>query len=266
LPENNGATWLIASNFNALEFTSSKQRASHGVTCYVHDRTQGPYASLGCGGALIYRNYFAPHVYERREYWGQVEQEINMLERTALGPYVRHGYCEIRSQAEGAAILQKGLHARDFQVVSHRFCEVTTSQNASGQFYKAAPGMICHQVFAAALNYQGSVYRCEETRKIGQTLLENEYRLAVLCAWENRELMVARGMTPDKYPGMNKLQLVLLGGGVFGNPGEIIWGAIAACEQLIVDSGLDVFVSERPDMPDSVRDIMRRTGGGIIQL
>jgi hypothetical protein len=31
-----------------------------GVTGYSHDRTQGPAASIGCGAATVYRNYFAP--------------------------------------------------------------------------------------------------------------------------------------------------------------------------------------------------------------
>ncbi|KAH0792880.1 hypothetical protein GPJ56_003144 [Histomonas meleagridis] len=73
LPENDGASYLAASNFNCLEFVSPYQTAHNGVTRYVYDGTQGPYCSLGSGPAIVYRNYF---VKQPNGNVGQLETEI----------------------------------------------------------------------------------------------------------------------------------------------------------------------------------------------
>jgi protein-tyrosine phosphatase len=60
LPENEGALFQVASQFNLLEMTSPSVTPEQGVTRYQHDRTQGPACAIACGAATIYRNYFAP--------------------------------------------------------------------------------------------------------------------------------------------------------------------------------------------------------------
>ncbi len=59
-PENAGALFQVASQFNLLEMVSPTATPEHGVTCYQHDRTQGPACAIAAGAATIYRNYFAP--------------------------------------------------------------------------------------------------------------------------------------------------------------------------------------------------------------
>ena len=59
-PENAGALFQVASQFNLLEMIGPKVTPEHGVTRYEHDRTQGPACAIACGAATIYRNYFAP--------------------------------------------------------------------------------------------------------------------------------------------------------------------------------------------------------------
>jgi hypothetical protein len=59
-PENAGALFQVASQFNLLEMTGPEMTPEHGVTCYQHDRTQGPACAIAAGAATIYRNYFAP--------------------------------------------------------------------------------------------------------------------------------------------------------------------------------------------------------------
>ncbi len=61
-PVNRGALFQVASNFNALEFISSSDRASRGITKYCSDHTQGPAASISCAPATLYRNYFVRHI------------------------------------------------------------------------------------------------------------------------------------------------------------------------------------------------------------
>ena len=58
--EYSGALFQVASQFNALEMTGFEVTPEHGVTRYMHDRTQGPACAIAAGAATIYRNYFVP--------------------------------------------------------------------------------------------------------------------------------------------------------------------------------------------------------------
>ena len=58
--DNPGATFQTASQLNCLEFSSPSMVPEHGLTCYMHDNTQGPACSLACAAATVYRNYFTP--------------------------------------------------------------------------------------------------------------------------------------------------------------------------------------------------------------
>ena len=59
-PENAGALFQVASQFNLLEMVSPDVTPEHGVTRYQCDPTQGPACAIAAGAATIYRNYFAP--------------------------------------------------------------------------------------------------------------------------------------------------------------------------------------------------------------
>jgi hypothetical protein len=69
-PENNGALFQVASQFNLLEMMSPTLTPEHGVTRYQSDHTQGPACAIAAGAATIYRNYFAPV----RGFEGQTKQ------------------------------------------------------------------------------------------------------------------------------------------------------------------------------------------------
>src|ERR1700676_1823157 len=60
LPDNAGALFQVASQFNMLEMTGPGVAPEHGVTIYQHDHTQGPACAIAAGAATMYRNYFAP--------------------------------------------------------------------------------------------------------------------------------------------------------------------------------------------------------------
>jgi hypothetical protein len=60
LPENAGALFQVASQFNLLEMMRPTVTPDDGVTCYELDPTQGPACAIAAGAATIYRNYFAP--------------------------------------------------------------------------------------------------------------------------------------------------------------------------------------------------------------
>ena len=59
-PQNAGAFFQVASQFNLLEMVSPKVTPEQGVTAYQSDHTQGPACAIAAGAATIYRNYFVP--------------------------------------------------------------------------------------------------------------------------------------------------------------------------------------------------------------
>ena len=59
-PENAGALFQVASQFNLLEMVSPMVTPEQSVTRYQDDHTQGPACAIAAGAATIYRNYFAP--------------------------------------------------------------------------------------------------------------------------------------------------------------------------------------------------------------
>ena len=59
-PENAGALFQVASQFNLLEMVSPAVTPEQAVTRYQHDLTQGPACAIAADAATIYRNYFAP--------------------------------------------------------------------------------------------------------------------------------------------------------------------------------------------------------------
>ena len=231
LPEFNGATFLAASNFNCLEFTSSTGGASHGVTNYVHDHTQGPYTALASGPAAVYRNYFVKHESGKV---GQIEEEVNLLKETPLARTMSHGYCIVNKKTLPSLRKFDWTDLSKFYVGVHENCQVTTKQVGT-QFADVTGDQIVHQVYAAAFNFAGAVLSCPETMEISKSMLKAEYKATILAAWENSIKYPGR-------PGSKKCVLTLLGGGVFKNPKELICEAITSCEQTIIDSGLEVYV------------------------
>lgn len=232
LPKWNGATYLVASNFNCLEFTNSNQKAADGVTNYYEDNTQGPYAALACGPSAVYRNYFIKH----NDNVSQLNKEINLLEKTPIN--VKHGYAIINNDK----YLKKNNSNFDWddpeiwQVGIHSNCEVVMKRGQNSTFSMAPKNQIANHVYASALNFNRNVKSTYFTKEIAKKLLVAEYRAAILAAWENSSKFA-------NLAGSNKLSLTLLGGGVFQNPYEIICEAIMENIDLIMESGLDVYIT-----------------------
>lgn len=232
LPENDGATYLAASNFNCLEFVSQDQTALDGVTGYVYDRTQGPFCALAAGPAIVYRNYFVKHDGKV----GQLEKEIELLKKTPI--HVTHGYPIITNPEFTNNSSNKKFKWDDennYLVGVHRGCQLTTTRNGNNFALVNQDDRIVHHVYAAAFNFNGTVDKCNLTIKISKYMLKAEYKAAILAAWENSLLYPNR-------KGSNKLYLTLLGGGVFGNDIDLIADAIGSNINIIKDSGLDVYV------------------------
>mmetsp|Transcript_11328 Transcript_11328/g.24974 ORF Transcript_11328/g.24974 Transcript_11328/m.24974 type:complete len:425 (-) Transcript_11328:45-1319(-) len=57
LPENRGAVFQAASQFNTLEHTSQRGTPGLGIECYSRDKTQGPCCAIACAPGTVVRNY-----------------------------------------------------------------------------------------------------------------------------------------------------------------------------------------------------------------
>ncbi|KAH0790870.1 hypothetical protein GPJ56_005291 [Histomonas meleagridis] len=259
LPENDGATYLAASNFNCLEFVGAGQSAQDGVTNYVYDQTQGPYCSLGSGPAIVYRNYFVKHPTGEI---GQFTREVELLSKTPIT--VVHGYPKIYETKSLEKIDFDWTNPDNYPVGVHRNCQLTMSRNRDGfYFIDEKEDRIVHHIFAAAFNFAGTVVYNKFTQMVSKNMLAAEYRGAILGAWENSL------MFPNRK-GSNKLYLTLLGGGVFNNPHEIIYGAIKENIDLIIMSGLDVYVvcfspRDFSEVNGVLGEYVEKTGGKIIE-
>mmetsp|Transcript_4358 Transcript_4358/g.6394 ORF Transcript_4358/g.6394 Transcript_4358/m.6394 type:complete len:396 (+) Transcript_4358:57-1244(+) len=57
-PQNEGAVFQAASQFNCLEMVGPTVTPDDGITRYEYDRTQGPICAIACSPGTLYRNYF----------------------------------------------------------------------------------------------------------------------------------------------------------------------------------------------------------------
>lgn len=229
-PDFNGATFLAASNFNCLEFPSAKSRASHGIRFYAVDVTQGPTLSIASFGAILYRNYFLPYGKTQEN----VDDEINLLDSTPI--FVNHGKACLSTDEEMKLVENFDFSNENlYKIGVHKNVEVTTNRLQQFNYIDAKPDQYVHQVFAASFALGSYVARNERNLEILSEILFYEYKLTILAAWENSL----------KYPdraGSKKCVLTTLGMGVFNNPPEIVGNAISKCKDLILESGLDVYV------------------------
>lgn len=259
MPQNNGATFQAASNFNCLEFVSKHQKASAGIVDYPADHTQGPYCAISTPASILYRNYFVEVDGDK----GQLKNEINLLSKTPFE--IAHGYPNIKEVKELKNYKTfNWADQNNYQMGVHTNCHVLINQDAKGHLFLVDNKQIAHHVYCAALDFGGSVPLNDLFLDIGFQILRASYKITVLAAWENSL----------KYPGLQgskKLYLTLLGGGVFNNPRPSIVSAIVEQEQLIVDSGLQVycifFAGFDQKNPDDfpLLELMHRTNGEFIQ-
>lgn len=260
-PDNNGATYQAASNFNSLEFATATTTAAKGITNYPNDETQGPYCAIACGASILFRNYFMKVPGSR--HLGQLSKELNLLDETPI--HVEHGYAIIGTEDSKRldALKFDWSDLGHYKVGMHSNCEVTTCRKR-GQFLplETETKQVAHHVYCAAFNLLGSVAQTPFTRGVSERIIEAEYRATILCAWDNAVRYRGRA-------GSNKLFLTLVGCGVFNNPVTVVCAQIAKCVELIVESGLDVFVvcydrSSFCRVEPLLKSVVAKCGGQII--
>jgi len=239
-PENAGALFQVASQFNLLEMTGPSVTPEHGVTRYQDDPTQGPACAIAAGAATIYRNYFA----EVDGLEGQTrERQLDGLSPIgtylceALGTtqpalwHMRNGYA--MCTRDGLAIISAHLAALDPRhkddlrallcIGVHTNVQVTDLPADSIGFVS--------QAFCSALPvaYAERPNHGADWAPFATLILEAAYEATLWAAVLNA-----------RHTGSRTVFLTRLGGGAFGNDDKWIHGALRRALQLTKMAGLDI--------------------------
>jgi hypothetical protein len=238
LPENGGALFQVASQFNLLEMVSPEVTPEHGVTRYQHDRTQGPACAIAAGAATIYRNYFAPVGGSRGQ---TVERQFDGLAdlgetlSDALNQPVKslwtmqNGYA-LCTRAGLDAIAQhlRALPPEQIDILRRKLCigihhnvEVT---DATGEHRP-----LVSQAFCSALPVAYSPVPSSHWEPFASLVLQAAYEATMLAAVLNAQR------------GASKVVLLTwLGGGAFGNDDRWIQAAMRRALRMMLGFDLDV--------------------------
>jgi hypothetical protein len=255
-PENAGAAFQAASQFNCLEMTGPAVTPEKGVGCYQYDRTQGPACAIACGGGTVWRNYFADVTDGKVERSGAgvgqtSEHQANCLidlER-ALGlsdpPWtMRNGYALLTQsgmrQLEKVVPVDGDLRNEllgNLRVGVHEDVEVTVG----GCDHRVT------QVYASAMPVGYGDGTRLDWHTISRLVLDGAYEATLLAAAAN-----------SRRTGNPRVFLTLLGGGVFANDIDWIVHAVLRAQLRTRDLGLDVCVVcyGRPD--PAVEELVRK--------
>jgi hypothetical protein len=254
-PENRGALFQVASQFNMLEMVGPDVTPEDGVAGYAYDRTQGPACAMAAGAATIYRNYLVPVAGEAGQ---TVDRQIDGLadlgdaiarglgtDRAALWT-MRNGY--VLPTRTGLAAISEHLSVADGEEMDdlrgrlrlglHQDVEVTDA---------LAPRPLVSQIFCSALPVAYAHLPMALWAKFALLVLEAAYEGTLLAGVLN----AARGAS-------NRVLLTRLGGGAFGNADGWIDRAMLRAVQLISDRDLDVAVVCYGDPSPRLRNLVRR--------
>jgi hypothetical protein len=245
-----GTLFQVASQFNCLEAPGPNVVP---VSEYVHDYTQGPRASVSAFPATLLRHYFAPGPGGER--FVQTDARHLDLLDGALDAQVAHvqsGYLQssaIRDPARAAELLRDRFER--IKVGLQEGVEVVFGHDWGGPVVGART---IDQVFTSTVA-QGAYGRDDGTpalREIRVQLLRAAYLGTLLSALVS---------------GSRVVVLTLIGGGVFGNPPEDIWGAIFwAVEQVegLAGAALTVLVNGRDRVTAEAKRFVTERGGAYI--
>jgi hypothetical protein len=238
LPENAGALFQVASQFNLLEMVSPQVTPEQGVTRYQYDLTQGPACAIAAGAATIYRNYFVPvngshgQSAERqldglaglgRTLAAALRQPINTLWEMKNGYALctRAGLDSITEHLSSLAAGELDILRGKLCVGIHQDVEVTDAEG------ERRP--LVSQAFCSALPVAYAPVPPALWRPFASLVLEAAYEATLTAAILNAK----RGVS-------NVVLLTQLGGGAFGNHDDWIYAATRRSLENVREFDLDV--------------------------
>eukprot|EP00930_Biecheleria_cincta_P086750 TRINITY_DN75_c0_g1_i1.p1 TRINITY_DN75_c0_g1~~TRINITY_DN75_c0_g1_i1.p1 ORF type:complete len:372 (+),score=63.18 TRINITY_DN75_c0_g1_i1:130-1245(+) len=255
-PENNGALFQAASQFNTLEHTSENGTPEHGIECYAGDRTQGPACATACAPGTIVRNYFA---HEALGKWNQEEKDLtrgmtakyqveNLKEiNEVLGNdreqffKVKNGYTMANNdklEALQQRISQGGTEILDdirkkLRIGVQEDTEVVCSKFGAAPYEGEQQLVTQAYCSAISVSYSGQGRCPQKWMPFAQLILEATYEATLYAAVENY-------LRHPQKPGAHKVFLTAVGGGVFGNEMSWVYEAMKKSFHKFHNVGLEI--------------------------
>jgi hypothetical protein len=249
-PENEGALFQVASQFNLLEMVSPHVTPEDGVAGYLHDHTQGPACAVAAGAATIFRNYFVPFdgnigQTSLRQLDGLADLAAALSQQLGVQPQhlwtMKNGY--VLPTRESLSRIENYLEVRDELALDDLRCRLRIGVQWDVEVTQAeGKRPIVSQAFCSALPVSYSAMPREEWRRFASLVLEAAYEATLLASAANMQ----RGAS-------NVVFLTFLGGGAFGNKFKWISAAIRRALACCSGHALDVRLVSY-DLPD--RDMM----------
>lgn len=248
-PENEGAFFQAASQFNLLEMVDPEVTPERGVGIYEYDRTQGPACAMACGAGTIYRNYFAS---VKGQIGQSKEQQIDCL--ADIGQALGNQNEQLWEMKNGYAFASKiGLEQISRKLKN---LDKTTYENLKGllrvgiQWNTEVTLNINRQqvtqVYVSALPVGYSEHPVDLWESFARLVLEATYEATFWAALENY-----------RQTGNRKVYLTLVGGGVFGNDLEWILSAIAQSIAKFSHQALEVYLVSYGQSSAEVQGFLR---------
>lgn len=239
-PENAGALFQVASQFNSLEMVSPSVTPEAGIDGYVSDPTQGPACAVACGAGTIYRNHLVPI----GDAFGQtasrqIDGFAELAARLDIDSGMRNGYAlpsAAALESAGRVITASAATEReDLLGALHVGLQWNTEVTLAGA------GHLVTQAYCSAMPVAYSDHSTEAWASLGRVVLDAAY-----------EATLRAGSINARDTGNNTVFLTLIGGGVFGNPKTWILDAIERAVGVVGDADLDVAIvsygSPDPDL------------------
>jgi len=254
-PKNVDAVFQIASNFSSLEPVSKNDYPESGITKYISDYTQGPFAVISAAPGIIYRMYYI-FCDKYPKYWRQTEfNQINFLSDTNIP--TENGYIVLNNKFLDSfdekiyENIKVGYHS-NIQVTSGFLNDLDHHESVNND------KQIINQLFTAAVDFGSTNYKFIQNKKalnVAQLILDAAYEGTIRSAIINNK---------------KKVFLTLIGGGVFANSLSSIAAAICKNIKLIKDYGLEVtlivydssnYGNEFIDFKKQISDFVEQTDG-----
>jgi hypothetical protein len=250
-PENAGALFQVASQFNCLEFPGPEVVPECGVTGYVHDHTQGPACALAAGAATVYRNYLVPVAGVPGQ---TTDRQLNNLDalqaRLGRAPdggsffEVRNGYTFATAPKLRALRTALDRHDREtllgaVKIGIQRCVQVTFAD----RFVEPASPAHVSQAFCSALSCGYTDVPLELWQPLATLVLDASYEATLLAA----------AVDAAESGGSGKVWLTFLGGGAFQNDRDWIATAIGRALARCADADLDVRVAHFRRLDERMR-------------
>jgi hypothetical protein len=242
LPENAGALFQVASQFNLLEMVGPTVTPEHGVTRYKDDPTQGPACAIAAGGATIYRNYFAPvdgsHGQTTERQLDGLADLGETLSRALNQPVkalwkMQNGYALCTRAGLDAIAEHLGtLQPEQLDILRGKLC-IGIHRDVEVTDARGEHRPLVSQAFCSALPVRYTSVSPSHWKPFASLILEAAYEATMWAAMLNAQ-----------RDASNVVLLTSLGGGAFGNDENWIHSAMRRTVEMITEIDLNVrFVS-----------------------